>query len=115
MPGLIDKTVRNLREVQPTMLFNVPRGFDMLLPFLEADDRLAADVLARMRLAFYAAAALPPSTWQRLQAVARRVRPRSRCGSLPRGAPQRQRPLSPPRTGSWKARAALAHPCRGWS
>ena len=34
MPGLIDKTVRNLREVQPTMLFNVPRGFDMLLPFL---------------------------------------------------------------------------------
>ena len=75
MPGLIDKTVRNLREVQPTMLFNVPRGFDMLLPFLEADDRLAADVLARMRLAFYAAAALAPSTWQRLQAVARRVRP----------------------------------------
>ena len=75
MPGLIDKTVRNLREVQPTMLFNVPLGFDMLLPFLEADDRLAADVLARMRLAFYAAAALAPSTWQRLQAVARRVRP----------------------------------------
>ena len=75
MPGLIDKTVRNLREVQPTMLFNVPRGFDMLLPFLEADDRLAADVLARMRLAFYSAAALAPSTWQRLQAVARRVRP----------------------------------------
>ena len=34
MPGLIDKTMRNLREVQPTMLFNVPRGFDMLLPFL---------------------------------------------------------------------------------
>ena len=60
MPGLIDKTVRNLREVQPTMLFNVPLGFDMLLPFLEADDRLAADVLARMRLAFYAAAALAP-------------------------------------------------------
>ena len=47
----------------------------MLLPFLEADDRLAADVLARMRLAFYAAAALAPSTWQRLQSVARRVRP----------------------------------------
>ena len=70
MPGLIDKTVRNLREVQPTMLFNVPRGFDMPLPFLEA-----ADVLARMRLAFYAAAALAPSTWQRLHAVARRVRP----------------------------------------
>jgi feruloyl-CoA synthase len=74
-PGLIEKTVRNLREVKPTLLFNVPRGFDMLLPFLEADDTLAAEVFSRLRLAFYAAAALAPSTWQRLEAVARRVRP----------------------------------------
>jgi feruloyl-CoA synthase len=74
-PGLIEKTVRNLRDVKPTLLFNVPRGFDMLLPFLEADDALAAEVFSRLRLAFYAAAALAPSTWQRLEAVARRVRP----------------------------------------
>ena len=74
-PGLIEKTLRNLREVRPTLLFNVPRGFDMLLPFLEADDALAAEVMSRLRLAFYAAAALAPSTWQRLEAVARRVRP----------------------------------------
>ena len=75
VPGLIEKTVRNLRDVKPTMLFNVPRGFDMLLPFLEADAALAAEILSRMRLAFYAAAALAPSTWQRLEAVAARVRP----------------------------------------
>ena len=75
MPGLIEKTVRNLREVRPSLLFNVPRGFDMLLPFLEADPVLAADVLSRLRLAFYAAAALAPSTWERLEAVAARVRP----------------------------------------
>lgn len=75
VPGLVQKTVRNLRDVKPTLLFNVPRGFDMLLPALEADDALAAEVLSRMRLAFYAAAALAPSTWQRLQAVALRVRP----------------------------------------
>jgi len=74
-PGLIEKTVRNLREVKPTLLFNVPRGFDMLLPFLEADDALAREVFSRLRLAFYAAAALAPSTWQRLEAVAQRVRP----------------------------------------
>ncbi|MET3439730.1 feruloyl-CoA synthase [Variovorax paradoxus] len=74
-PGLIEKTVRNLREVKPTLLFNVPRGFDMLLPFLEAGDALAAEVFSRLRLAFYAAAALAPSTWQRLEAVAKRVRP----------------------------------------
>ena len=74
-PGLVEKTVRTLREVRPTLFFNVPRGFDMLLPFLEADDALAADVLSRLRLAFYAAAALAPSIWQRLDAVAQRVRP----------------------------------------
>jgi len=74
-PGLIEKTVRNLREVKPTLLFNVPRGFDMLLPFLEADDALAREVFSRLRLAFYAAAALAPSTWQRLEAVAQRARP----------------------------------------
>lgn len=74
-PGLIEKTLRNLREVRPTLLFNVPRGFDMLLPFLEADAALAAEVTSRLRLAFYAAAALAPSTWQRLEAVARCARP----------------------------------------
>lgn len=74
-PGLIEKTARNLREVKPTLWFNVPRGFDMMLPLMEADAALAADILSRLRLAFYAAAALSPSTWQRLSALAERVRP----------------------------------------
>jgi feruloyl-CoA synthase len=73
-PGLIDKTVRNLREVRPNLLFNVPRGLDMLLPFLESDAELARDVLSNLRMVFYAAAALPPATWSRLEAVARRAR-----------------------------------------
>jgi feruloyl-CoA synthase len=73
-PGLIEQTVRNLREVQPNMIFNVPRGFDMLLPFLEADPALARQVLGGLRLAFYAAAALPSATWTRLEKVAASVR-----------------------------------------
>src|ERR1019366_2023198 len=36
-PGLIERTVKNLTEVSPTLYFNVPRGFDLLLPFLETD------------------------------------------------------------------------------
>ena len=36
-PGLIERTVANLREVSPNIYFNVPRGFDMLLPHLESD------------------------------------------------------------------------------
>jgi feruloyl-CoA synthase len=73
-PGLVDKSIRNLREVQPTLWFNVPRGFEMALPALEADDELARAVFARMRMVFYAGAALPQATWDRLEAVARRVR-----------------------------------------
>lgn len=73
-PGLIDRTIRNLREVQPTIHFNVPRGLDMLLPVLESDEAFARQFFARLRSVFYAGAALPQATWERLQAVARRVR-----------------------------------------
>ncbi len=73
-PGLIEKTVRNLREVRPNLHFNVPRGLDMLLPFFEADAALARDCLARLRAVFYAGAALPASTWKRFIAVAEKVR-----------------------------------------
>jgi len=75
-PGLIEKTLRNLRDVQPNFHFNVPRGFDMLLPFLEADAACARAVLANMEGIFYAGAALPQSLWSRLEAVAARVRER---------------------------------------
>ena len=77
MPGLIERTLRNLRSLpedrRPTLHFNVPRGLDMLLPALEADDALARGFLGRLRGVFYAGAALPQASWDRLQALARRV------------------------------------------
>ena len=75
-PGLVEKTLRNLREVKPNFHFNVPRGFDMLLPFLEADEACAREVLGHMEGIFYAGAALPQSIWSRLEAVAAKVRDR---------------------------------------
>jgi feruloyl-CoA synthase len=75
-PGLIEKTVANLREVRPNFHFNVPRGFDMLLPYLEADEALARDVLGGLEGVFYAGAALPQSLWSRLEAVVAKVRDR---------------------------------------
>jgi feruloyl-CoA synthase len=75
-PGLIEQSVRNLREVRPNFYFNVPRGFDMLLPYLEQDEATARDIFANLEGIFYAAAALPQSLWQRLEAVAKRVRER---------------------------------------
>lgn len=74
MPGLIDRTVRNLREVQPTLYFNVPRGFDALATVMEGDPEFARAFFARLKALFYAGAALPQSTWSRLEALAAKVR-----------------------------------------
>jgi feruloyl-CoA synthase len=67
VPGLVETTVRNLREVAPTMYFNVPRGYDLLLPFLEKDAELRRNFFRDLDVLFYAAAALPQNLWQRLQ------------------------------------------------
>jgi feruloyl-CoA synthase len=67
--GLIEATVRNLREVSPTIYFNVPAGYAALLPFLERDGALARAFFAKLRLIFYAGAALPQDLWERLEAV----------------------------------------------
>ncbi len=74
LPGAIDKTLAHLREVQPTLYFNVPRGFEMMLPALEADAALARHFLGRLRMLFYAGAGMPASTWRRLEAVAAPLR-----------------------------------------
>jgi len=76
-PGLVERTVANLREVKPNFFFNVPRGFEMLLPQLEQDAALAQDFFGHVEGIFYAAAALPQALWDRLDALARRVRGQS--------------------------------------
>jgi feruloyl-CoA synthase len=70
-PGLVGETARNLREVSPTIYFNVPRGYDLLAGLMEQDPELRRRFFARLDLLFYAAAALPPATRARLEALAR--------------------------------------------
>jgi len=70
VPGLIDVTARNLAEISPTMYFNVPRGFELLLPFLERDAALRDSFFRELDVLFYAAAALPQNLWDRLQKLA---------------------------------------------
>jgi feruloyl-CoA synthase len=72
-PGLIEQTVRNLSEISPTIYFNVPAGYGMLLPFLEKDERLAKTFFADLKLIFYAGAALSQDLWDRLEALSIRV------------------------------------------
>ncbi|MDQ5847918.1 MAG: feruloyl-CoA synthase [Pseudomonadota bacterium] len=71
VPGLIETTVRNLAEVPTTLYFNVPRGFDLLLPFLEKDAALRHTFFRDLDVLFYAAAALPQNLWQRLENLSR--------------------------------------------
>jgi feruloyl-CoA synthase len=76
-PGLIEKTIANLREISTTMYFNVPRGFDMIMTYLEQDDALRQRFFADLDMIFYAAAALPQNSWQRLEALSVKARGRA--------------------------------------
>ena len=71
VPGLIEQTARNLAEVSPTMYFNVPRGFDLLVPLLEKDEALRQNFFRDLDMLFYAAAALPQNLWDRLAELSR--------------------------------------------
>jgi feruloyl-CoA synthase len=70
MPGLIERTVRNLREVGPTIYFNVPRGYEALLPYLREDAVLRKSFFSRLGLLQYAAAVLPQPIWKAYEELA---------------------------------------------
>ena len=70
---MVGETVRNLREISPTIYFNVPAGYAALLPHLERDEAFARSFFAQLRLIFYAGAALPQDLWERLEAVSVRT------------------------------------------
>ncbi len=69
LPGLFDRTVANLREIAPTVYFNVPRGYDMLIAALRSDVELRRNFFRRLQLIFYAAAALPQNLWEAIESL----------------------------------------------
>ncbi|XIA66003.1 feruloyl-CoA synthase [Bradyrhizobium sp. TZ2] len=66
-PGLFATSLSNLRSVMPTVYFNVPRGFDMLIAALRGDDELRRRFFSEVKFAFYAGAALPQNLWDALE------------------------------------------------
>ena len=66
MPGGIEQTVRNLAEISPTVYFNVPKGYESLLPYLRDDKALRAKFFHRLQAMFSAGAALSPFVWNSL-------------------------------------------------
>lgn len=70
VPALFGETVRNLREVAPTLYLTVPKGFEALVPHLRHDRELRERFFSRLQVNFYAAAGLPQPVWDALDALA---------------------------------------------
>ncbi len=60
LAGAIEATVRNLKEVSPTVYYNVPKGYEMLLPYVERDRALREGLFAHLQAFVYAGAAVSP-------------------------------------------------------
>ena len=69
-PALMDLTLRNLREIAPTVYFNVPTGFEAIATAMHSDAQLRKNLLSRVRMFFYAGAALAQPVWDSLFAAA---------------------------------------------
>ena len=68
--GQVDQTIANLRDVATTAYFNVPRGFELLLPALRQNDALRVHFFSRLQALFFAAAGLRPEIADGMQELA---------------------------------------------
>jgi feruloyl-CoA synthase len=73
MPGLIEETLRNLREISPTYYANVPAGYAALAAAMEKDDALCRSFFRNLGLMAYGGARLPDDLYERMQALAVRA------------------------------------------
>jgi feruloyl-CoA synthase len=68
-PAGIGETLRNLREVAPTVYFNVPTGFEAIAQAMKTDAQLRKTLLSRVRMFFYSGAALAQPVWDLLHEI----------------------------------------------
>jgi len=69
-PALFGPSVQLLRRISPTIYFNVPRGYELLIPHLDADRELREHFFDRLKFLWYAAASMLPATWYALERLA---------------------------------------------
>lgn len=69
-PQGIETTIANLRHLSPTAYFNVPKGFEELVPYLRREPALRRQFFSRLQILFYAGAALPQHVWDSLEELA---------------------------------------------
>src|SRR6202042_27728 len=73
VPGMIEETLRNLREISPTYYANVPAGYAALAAAMEKDDALCRGFFKNLSLMAYGGARLPDDLYDRMQALAGRA------------------------------------------
>ena len=73
MPGLIEETLNNLREISPTYYANVPAGYAILASAMEKDDALCRSFFRNLTVMAYGGARLPDDLYDRMQALAVRT------------------------------------------
>ena len=69
-PGLIETTVKNLREVATTWYFTVPKGYEALLPYFRSDAELRRTFFSRLKVLWFAGAALSQPVFDEMQELA---------------------------------------------
>jgi feruloyl-CoA synthase len=69
-PALFGASLELLRRVSPTIYFNVPKGYELLIPHLKSDRALREHFFRRLQFLWYAAASMQPATWFDLEQLA---------------------------------------------
>jgi feruloyl-CoA synthase len=72
-PKGMAETLRNLREISPTIYFNVPKGFEEIAAAMEHDDALRESLFSRVKAFMFAGASLAQAVWDRLDHHAERT------------------------------------------
>jgi feruloyl-CoA synthase len=62
-PEGIATTLRNLREISPTVYFNVPKGFEMIVQAMRTDTVLRDSLFRRCQATMFAGAGLSQAVW----------------------------------------------------
>ncbi len=65
-PKGMAETLRNLREISPTVYFNVPKGFEEVALALRREPELAKKLLGKLKMFYYAGASLSQPVWDSL-------------------------------------------------
>ena len=73
LPGAIETTVRNLREIAPTFYFNVPKGYEALLPYLRSDETLRRNFFSRIKMLWFAGAGVSQAVFDEYRELSYRT------------------------------------------